>query len=106
MRRRLTYRPEALTDLNETAAYTRRTWGGAKAKQFVGDLVADINSLRKSALRYPLYDQVHPGLRRKRSAMHHIYYLASEERVEILRIIHVQLDPGLHLKVETWSSEE
>ena len=106
MRRRLIYRPEALADLDETEAYTRRTWGGAQAKRYVAGLIADIKAIRLSALRYPLFDPVYPGLRRRRSAMHHIYYLASPDRVEIVRIIDVRRDPGLHLKVATWRDDE
>lgn len=49
---------------------------------------------------------VYPGLRRKRSAMHHIYYLAFDDQVEIVRIMHVQREAGLHLKTETWWNEE
>ena len=106
MKRRLQYQPEALADLNLAAAYTRRTWGGQQAKRYVGALVADIKALRTSAKRFPLYDKVYPGLRRKRSAMHHIYYLTFGDRVEIIRILHVHRDPGLHLKLETWSDFE
>lgn len=100
MKRRLIYLPDALAELDEIAAYTRRTWGAQQAKHYVGALVADIKALRTSAKRYPLFDQVHPGLRRKRSAMHHIYFLAFEDRVEIVRIMHVQRDPGRLLRVE------
>ena len=106
MKRRLIYRPDALAELDEVEAYTQRTWGGAQAKRYVAALVADIKALRLSALRYPIYSQVYAGLRRKRSGMHHIYYLASKESVEVLKIIHVSRDPGLHLKVETWRDEE
>ena len=103
MRRKLVYRPDALVDLNETKSYTLRTWGDAQARRYVAALVADINALRASALRYPLYDEVYPALRRKRSGQHHIYCLAFKDRVEVLNVIHVQRDPGLHLKGETWS---
>lgn len=106
MRRKLIYRPDALADLNETEAYTQRTWGGGQAKRYVAALVADIKALRMSAQRYPLYDDVHPSLRRKRSGKHHIYYLAFEDRVEILNVVHVQRDPGLHLKTESWPDRE
>lgn len=105
MKRELIYRPDALDDLNKVEAYTRRTWDGDQAKRYAATLVADIKALRISAMRYPRYDAVHPGLRRKRSGMHHIYYLASDERVEVLSILHVQRDPALHLKVETWEDE-
>lgn len=106
MKRRLVYMPEALDDLDDAAAYTRRTWSGAQAKRYIGALVADIKALRISALRYPLYNQVYFGLRRKRSAMHHIYYLTFGDRIEIIRIMHVQRDPGLHLKLDTWTDSE
>ena len=106
MKRRLIYRPDAVYDLNEAESYTLRTWGRTQAKRYVAGLVADIKALRISALRHPIYDDVFPGLRRKRSGMHHIYYLASEDYVEILNIIHVQRDPGLHLKTEVWRDAE
>ena len=106
MRRKLIYRPDALADLNVAEAYTRRTWGDGQAKRYVAALVADIKALRLSALRYPLYNDVHPDLRRKRSGRHHIYYLAFKDRVEILNVVHVQRDPGLHLKAETWPAPE
>jgi plasmid stabilization system protein ParE len=106
MKRKLVYRPDALADLNQTEAYTRRAWGEVQARRYVAALVVDIKALRVSAMRHPLCGHVHPGLRRKRSGMHHIYYLATKDYVEVLNVIHVQRDPGLHLKVETWSDEE
>lgn len=105
MKRKLIYRPEALSDLNEVEAYTRRTWSEEQARRYVSVLVADIKALRVSALRHPLFDHIHQGLRRKRSGMHHIYYVASEDNVEVLMVIHAQRDPALHLRVETWGDE-
>lgn len=106
MTRKLIYRPDALNDLNEVEAFTWRTWGGAQAKRYAADLVADIKALRASAMRHPLYEGVYPGLRRKRSGMHHIYYLATNDSVEILKIIHVSRDPGQHLKLESSGRSE
>lgn len=100
MKRRLVYRAEALAEFEEIAAYTRRSWGAAQAKRYTAALVTDIKALRTSAKRYPPLDPVYPGLRRKRSAMHHIYYLTFDDRIEIVRIIHVHRDPGLHLKTQ------
>lgn len=106
MRRRLVYRPDALDDLNEAKSYTIQAWGRDQARRYVSALVTDIKALRVSALRFPLYDDIHPGLRRKRSGMHHIYFLVSEDTVDIVNIIHVQRDPGLHLKLERWSDDK
>ena len=106
MKRKLSYRPDALNDLNEAEGYTLQAWGRRQAKRYVAGLVDDIKALRISALRHPIHDDVFPGLRRKRSGMHHIYYLASKDYVEIVNIIHVQRDPGLHLKTEVWRDAE
>lgn len=104
MKRKLIYRPDALADLDEVATYTKGTWGDAQAKRYVAVLVADIKDLRISALHHPLCDIAYPNLRRKRSGMHHIYYLAEADCIEILKIIHVQRDPGSKLKTEAFST--
>lgn len=106
MKLELIYRPEALAGLNEAESYTKRTWGSVQARSYVAALVSDIKALRLSALRYPMYEDVYPSLRRKRSGMHHIYYLATNDYVEILNVIHVSRDPGLHLKEDRWREDE
>jgi toxin ParE1/3/4 len=106
MKRKLKYRPEALAGLDEAERYTVRTWGRAQAKLYVATLVADIKALRETALRYPVQENVLLGLRRKRSGMHHIYYFASDELVEVLNVIHVSRDPGRHLKMDAWGDLE
>lgn len=105
MKRKLIFRSNALADLNEVESYTVRAWGRAQAKRYVAALVADIKALRVSAMRYPTHDGVFAGLRRKRSGMHHIYYFASNDHVEILDVIHVQRDPAQHLKIGNWRDD-
>lgn len=103
--REVVLRPDAEADIEDATDYTIDCWGLEQALAYVSELRLAIESLTTTALRHPLYDTVHPGLRRKRSGMHHIYYLASKDSVEVLNILHVQRDPGLHLKVETWRGE-
>ncbi len=100
--REIVLRPEAEGDVEDISDYAIDQWGHEQARRYVEDLRAAIERLAISALRHPLYDAVWPGLRRKRSAMHHIYYLVADDRVEIVRIIHVLRDPGRHLKVDEW----
>jgi toxin ParE1/3/4 len=87
-------RPAAEADIDDAADYTIRLWGREQALRYVADLRTASEQLADNALQYPLCEQVYPGLRRMRSGMHHIYYVASGDRVEIVRIIHVQRDPG------------
>jgi toxin ParE1/3/4 len=103
--REVILRPDAEADIEDAADYTIGEWGHGQARTYVRELRRAIERLATTALRYPLYDNVHPGLRRKRIGMHHIYYLIYKDRVEVLNVIHVQRDPGLHLKVETWEGE-
>ena len=104
--REVVLRPDAEADIEDAADYTIDQWGHEQARAYVGELRRAIELLATTALRYPLYDAVHPGLRRKRSGMHHIYYIASKDCVEVLNVIHVRRDPGLHLKVEEWRDTE
>jgi toxin ParE1/3/4 len=106
MNRKLRYRPAALVDLDDAEAYTRRTWGHRQAKTYIAALATDIKALRSTPLRHPAVDGILPGLRRKRSGMHHIYYLVTEENIEILAVIHVQRDPGSRLEGEIWSGDD
>ena len=103
--REVILRPDAEADIEDATDYTIDHWGHEQALAYIGELRRAIEALATTALRHPPYDAVHPGLRRKRSGMHHIDYLASEDCVEVLNILHVQRDPGLHLKVETWRAE-
>ena len=104
--REVILRPDAEADIENAADYTVDQWGQSQALAYVSELRQAIELLATTALRHPLYDHVYPGLRRKRSSMHHIYFLTSDDSVEVLNVIHVQRDPGLHLKVENWSADE
>ena len=106
MKRRLVYSRDATAELTEIKTYTISEWGHVQARQYVAALVEDVKGLRTGALRQPMFDDVYPGLRRKRSGMHHIYYRTFPDRIEVIRIMHVQRDPGLHLRAEGWSEEE
>lgn len=98
--REVIVRPDAAADIEDCADHTIGEWGPEQARKYVSELRRAIENLASTALRNPLYDEIHAGLRRKRSGMHHIYYLAFKDRVEVLNVIHVQRDPGLHLKLE------
>ena len=104
--REVVLRPDAEADIEDVADYTIGEWGHEQAHFYVIELRRAIERLAKNALRYPVYDHIHAGLRRMRSGQHHIYYLATKDCVEVLKVIHVQRDPGLHLKLETWRGEE
>ena len=104
--REVILRPDAAADIELCADYTIGEWGHEQALQYVAEFRRAIEGLTTSALRHPLIEEIQPGLRRKRSGMHHIYYVASKDRVEVLKVLHVQRDPALHLKSEGWDVGE
>ncbi len=104
--REVVLRPGAEVDLQETAGFTIATWGADQALSYIQGLRYAIESLATSALQNQIHEDILPGLRRKRSGMHHIYYLVTAESVEVLAVIHVQRDPGSRLGGEIWSGVE
>ena len=51
----------------------------------------DITSLAEFPLRFPEFDS-HPGLRRMNSGRHAVFYLTLDDRIEIVRVVHVASD--------------
>jgi toxin ParE1/3/4 len=91
--RRLSFRQEASGDLRRIAAETRRAWGNEQAKRYVDGLRRDIKSLLEFPLRYPHFEP-RPGLRRMNSGRHAVIYAVADERIEIVRVLHVGSDMG------------
>jgi toxin ParE1/3/4 len=87
----LVFRQEASDDLRRIAAETRRAWGDEQAKRYVAGLRDDIKSLRRYPLRYPEFAP-RQGLRRMNSGRHAVIYSAENDRIEIIRVLHVASD--------------
>lgn len=92
MSRRLSYSEEAERDLREITAYTLRTWGHDQAGKYVRGLRNDIAALCMSAMRHPAHDDLIPGMRRRKSGHHFVFYLANDDRVLVVRVLHGRAD--------------
>lgn len=88
---RLIFRAEASADLRRIARETRVAWGEDQAKHYVAKLRNEIKSLREFPLRYPEF-ATRPGLRRMNSGRHAVFYLVEEDRIEVVRVLHVASD--------------
>lgn len=51
----------------------------------------EVKSLREFSLRFPEFEP-RPGMRRMNSGRHAVFYLVGEERIEIIRVLHVASD--------------
>jgi toxin ParE1/3/4 len=88
---RLSFRREASEDLRRIAAETRRAWGEDQARDYVAALRDGIKSLREYPLRYPEFEP-RPGLRRMNCGRHAVIYVVQNDRIEIIRVLHVATD--------------
>lgn len=87
----LAFRREASADLRRIAKETREAWGKDQAKRYSANLRDAIKSLREFPLRYAEVEERRP-LRRMNCGRHAVFYLVSDERVEVVRVLHVASD--------------
>lgn len=103
--REVILRPDAEADIENAADYTIEQWGVEQAFLYVRELRRAVEILATTALRYPKHDNIYPGLRRKRSGMHHIY-LSHHRRSGRCAECHPRTrDPALHLKMGLGASQ-
>lgn len=94
---RVLLRPRAEDDLDGIALYTRREWGHAQAVQYIGQLRATCEHVLPECHRLarPLGER--PDVLRWRCERHVIYFQRVHDGLEVMRILHERMVPGLHL---------
>lgn len=86
------FRTAASADMRRIARETRARWGEAQAAVYAAALRDDIKSLREFSLRFPEFEGGYKGLRRMNSGRHSVFYLVSDDRIEIVRVLHTAMD--------------
>ena len=90
--RKLVFHEAASAELRAIGRSTRARWGDRQARVYVAELRERIKSLRQFPLRFPEFGPERPGLRRMRCGSHVVFYLVTDERIEIVRILHERMD--------------
>jgi toxin ParE1/3/4 len=90
--RKLVFHEVASAELRAIGKSTRTRWGERQASVYVAELRERIKSLREFPLRFPEFGPERPGLRRMRCGSHVVFYLVSDEQIEIVRILHERMD--------------
>ena len=88
----LVFRQVAAAELRALRKSTELRWGAGQAQAYVAELRDRINSLRDFPLRFPEFGPERPGLRKMRCGSHVVYYLGTDVHIEIVRILHEQMD--------------
>lgn len=89
---RLTAR--AAADLDEIADYTMEEWGPAQMGDYLRSLNKRFEWLAQNPLAGRERNDVHPGYRSYPQGSHVIFYIVSEEDVDIIGVPHQAMDIG------------
>jgi toxin ParE1/3/4 len=82
----------AKQDLLSIGRYTQATWGREQRNSYLAKIDASFQLLSIEPERGRACDDIRSGYRKYRVGRHLIFYRQSSEGVEIVRILHVQMD--------------
>jgi plasmid stabilization system protein ParE len=82
----------ARDDIFNIIEYGTAEHGEAATRDYVGKIAGRINWLSANAGLGPVHSELRGGIRSFRQGQHRIYYLASAERLSVVRILHVSMD--------------
>lgn len=85
------FSPAARQDLRDIWRYSAENWGKARADAYIGDLYAAFSRLAQFPGSGHLDERYGAGIRLSRSGLHLIIHRASENAIEVIRILHGQL---------------
>jgi toxin ParE1/3/4 len=89
--------PAARRDLSEIWDYTVQTWGATRAESYVGEIGAALKRIATDPTRGRACDEIRDGYRRYGIGSHVVFYMETDDTVDIIRILHQRMDPGRHL---------
>lgn len=77
--------------------YTYQTWGAAQADAYLDQLEDGITLLADNPRIGTPCDHLRPGYRRFLIKHHLVYYRLAGDRIDIIRVLHQDMDPDSHL---------
>ncbi|WP_369856955.1 type II toxin-antitoxin system RelE/ParE family toxin [Candidatus Thalassolituus haligoni] len=99
MREALLY-PQAEADLESIWRYTQSTWGTAQANRYIDEFDENFAVLADNPLICRERTEYTPTLRIYRHAHHLIVYVHTETTLEVIRILHENMDVDRQLNVD------
>jgi len=85
-------RPLAEQDLTNIWLYSYQNWGEAQADQYFDQLSNAIELLGSAPLMSHIRQEFTPPVRIHHHGSHLIIYVATEDNVEIIRVLHESMD--------------
>lgn len=82
----------AQSDLASIADHTEQRWGRAQRMQYLAMLKDGIATIRKSPAAGMPRDDVRQGLRSMPCGQHVLFYRATLDSIELVRVLHQRMD--------------
>ncbi len=95
--RQVIIRQRAKRDLQEIWYYSAAQWGVAQADSYVSMIQKAIERMVVDGARAARCDTLYPDLRRARAGSHILFFLVDAENIDVVRILHQQMDFEAHL---------
>jgi len=91
--KRLRIAGPALRDLEAIAEFTEEKWGARQKSQYLDAIREKFEEILQTPGLGAPRDYVRPGLRACPAGAHMIYYRETATAVDVLRVLHQQIDP-------------
>lgn len=88
---------EAILDLEEIWFYTFKTWSQEQADRYHTLIIKEIDFLAKKPESGKISDHIRQGYRSSKVKSHYIFYSFNSTKLEIIRILHENMDIPNHL---------
>ena len=96
--RKVRLHARAESDLIDIWAYSFEEWDDVQADKYLDEFNAAINSLAGNPYLGVRRDNVREGYRALFVNRHAVYYRLSATSVDVVRVLHGQMDPARHLE--------
>ena len=94
---RYTLTPRARSDIEEIWDYTAARWSVDQAEVYLRQIKAAIEAIAADPSRGRACDDVRAGYRKYPAGSHLLFYRATPEGIDIVRILHQRMDFERHL---------
>ncbi len=88
----------AKLDLGRIGDHTRREWGAAQKRKYLGQIKVMFKAVRDTPGIGTRRDDIHTGLRAQSVQKPVIFYRETKSELVIVRVLHESMNPELHLK--------
>ncbi|MCE4572939.1 type II toxin-antitoxin system RelE/ParE family toxin [Caballeronia sp. CLC5] len=91
------FTPAAILDLDGIWDYTVDKWGPAQAERYVRMIQDTVGGLEKGTQRSLSAEHIRAGYRGALVGMHVLFFKEASDTIQIVRILHQQMDLPAHL---------